>query len=40
MNEVPNRQKGKIMERNYEEIFQGSCSWITSRPFMRRIEKE
>ena len=22
MNEVPNRQKGKIMERNYEEIFQ------------------
>jgi len=22
VNEVPNRQKGKIMERNYEEIFQ------------------
>ena len=22
MNEVPNRQKGKIMERHYEEIFQ------------------
>lgn len=22
MNEVPNRQRGKIMERNYEEIFQ------------------
>lgn len=37
MNEVPNRQKGKIMERNYEEIFRRF--WITSRPFMRRIEK-
>ena len=38
MNEVPNRQKGKIMERNYEEIFQKVLDY--EQAFMRRIEKE